>query len=201
MQIDRRVVPGLAQERDDALRLAERIGADEMGALGKQRDRVQKLGDLGVGIAMAEHRQRECRLGDENVAGNELERRASRIGNVLVIAGGDDAHPVGGDGDLCRAKHMAGGMKRDCCAIDLEALTVGDRLIRAGEIVAVAQPHQIERLLGRQHGAVSGAGMIGMGVRDQRPLHRARRIDMETAEFAAHAGRRRHEDVFRTHVR
>ena len=36
MQIDRAVVTGLANERDDALRLAERIGADQMRALGKQ---------------------------------------------------------------------------------------------------------------------------------------------------------------------
>ena len=51
VQIDRLVVAGLAEQRDDALRLAERIGADEMRALGKQRDRVQQLGDLAVGVA------------------------------------------------------------------------------------------------------------------------------------------------------
>ena len=91
VQIDRRVVAGLAQQRDHALRLAERIGADEMRALGKQRDRAQQLGDLAVGIAVAEHRQREGRLGDEHVARHQLERRAGRIGDVLVVAGGDDA--------------------------------------------------------------------------------------------------------------
>ena len=80
VQIDRLVVAGLADERDDALRLAERIGADEMRPLGKQRDRMQQLGDLAVGIAVAEHRQSERRLGDEHVASDQLERRAGRIG-------------------------------------------------------------------------------------------------------------------------
>ena len=42
VQIDRLVVAGLPDQRDHALRLAERIGADEMRALGKQRDRVQR---------------------------------------------------------------------------------------------------------------------------------------------------------------
>ena len=46
VQIDRLVVAGLADQRDHALRLAERIGADQMRALGKHRDGMQELGDL-----------------------------------------------------------------------------------------------------------------------------------------------------------
>ena len=124
MQIDRRVVAGLAQQRDHALRLAERIGADEMRALGKQRDRMQQFGDLAVGIAVAEHRQRERRLGDEHVARHEFERRAGRIGDVLVIAGSDDAQAVRLDRDLRRAEHVAGRMERDRRAAELHALAV-----------------------------------------------------------------------------
>ena len=80
VQIDRRVVAGLAQQRDHALRLAERIGADQMRALRKQRHRRQQLLHLVRRIAMAEHRQAERRLGDEDVAGHHFERRAGRIG-------------------------------------------------------------------------------------------------------------------------
>ncbi len=90
-------------------------------------------------------------------------------------------------------------MERHRRAAEREALAVADRLRRAGEILAVAQPHQVERLLRRQHRAVAGAGMVGMGMRDQRPLDRPRRVDMEAAALAADAGRRRHQDVFRTH--
>ena len=181
VQIDRRVVAGLAQQRDHALRLAERIGADQMRALGKQRDGTQKFCDLAVGIAVAEHRQREGRLGDEDVAGHQLERRAGRIGDVLVIAGGDNAQSIGLDRDLRRAEHVAGGMERHLGAAEVDAFAIARCLRRPGEILAVAQPHQIERFLRRQHGAVAGAGVVGMGVRDQRPLDRPRRIDMKTA--------------------
>jgi len=37
---------------------------------------------------------------------------------------------------------------------------------------------------------MTGAGMIGMGVRDQRALDRTGGVDMEAAELAAHTGRR-----------
>jgi hypothetical protein len=47
---------------------------------------------------------------------------------------------------------------------------------------------------------VSGARMVGMGMRDQRALDWARRVDMEGTGLAANAGRRRKEDVFRTHI-
>ena len=120
--------------------------------------------------------------------------------NVLVIAGGDDAQAVRLDRDLRRAEHMAGGMERDFGAVEVDAFAIGDRLGRAGEILAIAQPHQVERFLRRQHRAMAGAGMVGMGMRDQRPLDRPRRIDMEGAELAAHAGRRRHQDVFGAHA-
>ena len=55
-----------------------------MRALRKQRDRMQELGDFAVGVAVPEHRQREGRLGDEDVAGDELERRAGRIGATFL---------------------------------------------------------------------------------------------------------------------
>ena len=96
---------------------------------------------------------------------------------------------------------MAGGMERHFGAAEFDALAIGRRLRRAGEILAVAQPHQVERLLRRQHRAMAGAGMVGMGVRDQRPLDRPRRVDMEGAKLAADAGRRRHQYVFRSHRR
>src|SRR3546814_11528109 len=39
---------------------------------------------------MAEHRQAEGRLGDEDVARDDFERRAGRVGAALVVAGDDD---------------------------------------------------------------------------------------------------------------
>ena len=68
VQVDRRVVAGEAKQRDHALRLAQRIGADQMGALRKQRHRGQQFLHLVRRIAVAEHRQPEGGLGDEDVA-------------------------------------------------------------------------------------------------------------------------------------
>ena len=99
-----------------------------MRALGKQRDRSQQLSDLVGRVAVAEHRQAEGGLGDEDVAGHQLERRAGRVGRVLVVAGGDDAGALAGNRDLRRAQHMAGGMKLDGDVAEPQLLAIGDGL-------------------------------------------------------------------------
>ncbi len=91
VNVDRLVVAGGAQHRHQALRLAECVGADKMCALRKERDRPHELRDLSIRMVMAENRQAERRFGDEDVAGYQLEWCAGRIGDVLVVAGGDYA--------------------------------------------------------------------------------------------------------------
>lgn len=181
----KRVPTGGAQQRDDALRLAERVGADKMRSLGKHLHRMQQLCDLAFGIVRAEHRQTERCLGDEHIAGDRLERRAGRVGDVFVIAGSDDARAFALYPDLGGTEHVAGGVKADFHAAELEGFAVTDRLRRAGEIVAVAQPHDVERFLRRQYGAVRNQGLAD----------RAGRIDMKVAGLATQAGRRQDEDV------
>ena len=53
---DTPVAAGRADQRDDALGFAERIGADQVAALGKQRERGDEPGDFRLGLAVAEHR-------------------------------------------------------------------------------------------------------------------------------------------------
>jgi hypothetical protein len=86
---------------------------------------------------------------------------------------------------------MAGGAKRHCDAAETDAFAITDGLHGAGKIVAVPQPHHVERLLGRQNRTVAGAGVIGVRVGDERALDRTSRIDMEGTWLAAHARRRR----------
>ena len=95
---------------------------------------------------------------------------------------------------------MAGGIERDCHGADLERLAIAQRLRGPGEILAIAQPHQIERLLGGEHAAMTGARMIGMAMGDHRLLDRPDRIDMEAASRAAKAGRRERKDVLGAHL-
>jgi hypothetical protein len=93
---------------------------------------------------------------------------------------------------------MPGGVERDCRPGQRDTFAIWERLGTAGEILAVAKPHEVERFLGRQHGTMAGAGMIGMGVGNDRAFDRSGRVDMEAAAFAADPGRRRHENVFRS---
>ena len=52
---------------------------------------------------------------------------------------------------------------------------------------------------GDQHGAMPGAGMVGMTVGDHGPLDRAHRIDVEAAGLAAQTGGNWQQDVLGTH--
>jgi hypothetical protein len=199
VQIDRRVVAGFAKQRDHALRLAERIGADQMRPLRKQRDRGQELPDLVAGGTVTKHRQPEGGLGDEDIAGHHFERRAGGVRRVLVVAGGDDAGVLAGHRDLRRAQHMAGGVKFEGDITEFYRFAIGDGLGAAGKMVAVAQPHHVERFLRGQHRAMAGPGVVGMAVGDHGALDRPHRIDMKAAGLAAQTGGDGHQDVLRAH--
>ncbi len=93
---------------------------------------------------------------------------------------------------------MPGGVQRNLRAGKADAFAVGQGLRRAGEILPIAQPHQVERLRRCQHGAMPRAGVVGMGVNVDGALDRPGRVDMEAAAFAANAGRRGDENVFRS---
>ena len=81
-----------------------------------------------------------------------------------------------------------------------EFLAIGDRLRTAGKIVAIAQPHHVERFLRRQHRAMAGPGVVGMAVGDHGTLDRPHRVDMEAAGLAAQAGSSWQQDVLRAHL-
>jgi hypothetical protein len=46
---------------------------------------------------------------------------------------------------------------------------------------------------------MASARMVGVTMRDHSLVHRLRGIDMETADFAVHAGGRRQEKIFGPH--
>jgi hypothetical protein len=88
------VISGLTEHRDQALRLAKRIGAHKVCAVRKQANGMQQLCNLGRGIAVAKDGQSERGLGDEDIASDQFEWRAGRIRDILVVAGCDDAQTV-----------------------------------------------------------------------------------------------------------
>ena len=95
---------------------------------------------------------------------------------------------------------MPSRMELDRDVAEPQFLAVSNCLRAAGEVLAIAQPHHVERLPGGQHRAVAGPGMVGMAVGNQRALDRPHRIDMEAARLAAQAGRLGRQDVLRAHV-
>ena len=171
-----------------------------MRAFREQGNGMQELGDLGLWIAVAKHGQPEGRFGNEYIARHALERRAGRIGDVFVVAGGHDSQAVGDDLDLCRAEHVSGWMESHRRAIELDGLAIAYGLRRSGEIFAIAQSHEIERFPGGEHGAMAGAGVVGVAVGNHGFVHRLRWIDMEPAEPAAQAGGRRQQNVLGAHL-
>ena len=76
---------------------------------------------------MAEDRQAERRLADEDIAGERLEGGAGRVGLALVIARDDDALPALREPDLRRAQHVAGGMEAHIDVAEPQALAVARR--------------------------------------------------------------------------
>ena len=135
---------------------------------------MQQPVDLAARVGMAEYRQAERRLGDEDVARHRLERRTGRVLAPLVVARHDDPLARMLEHDLRRAEHMAGGDEADVDLADAEALAIGHGF---AVLLAIAGRHDRQRLRRRPDFAVSAARMVGMAVRDERACLRLRRID------------------------
>src|SRR5712691_4636528 len=130
MQVDRLVIAGGAQQRDEALTLAEGVDADKMAAFGKEANRMQELLDLVAVRRVAENRQPEGRLGDEQIAALRLEAGAGRVGAALIVARDHDAGAAIVDYRLGAAEDVA---RRNQGNRDVAAryrLAVADRLQR-----------------------------------------------------------------------
>ena len=99
---------------------------------------------------------------------HQLERRAGRIGDVLVVAGRDDAQCRCTSTAICaEPSTWPAGWNVTVAPPSVDASRRSAiACVRAGEILAVAQPHQVERLLRRQHRAVAGARVVGMAMGD-----------------------------------
>ena len=93
---------------------------------------------------------------------------------------------------------MAGRMKRDPDAVDLDPLAPLGHLPLGREILAIAQSHDIERAPGRKHMAVAGPRMIGVAMRDQGAVHRLHGVDEEVSRRAVEPLRDGTQQVFET---
>src|SRR5260221_385882 len=154
-----------AQQRQHALALAERIDADDMTALREELHRMEQLADLLRIGWMAEYRQPEGRLGDEDIAALRLEGRAGRVGPALVVAGDDDAAPAILEHDLRAAEHMTGRREADRDIAEADRLAIAQRLQRAAGFLAKPALHDGERLGCGQDAAGRGPGALTITMR------------------------------------
>ncbi len=196
MDGDGRIVPRRPRQRDHPLRLAERIGAHQMRAAGELGHAGQQPPGLHHRSGMAEDRQAEGRLGDENIAGHRLPRQADRVRRAAIVARDQNARTVvRHDQDLRRAEDMAGRMKADRDRSDAQRPLGG--LTAPGEILAIAQRHDLQRLARRHHRAMAGAGVVGMAMGHQRARHGAEGVDVEIPHGAVKPGLGRIDDLLR----
>jgi hypothetical protein len=188
VQVNRRVIAGGAEFGDQALAFAERVAADDMGALREHGLGGQETGDLGLRVGVVEDRQAERGFGDEDVAGGGFEWGAGRVRLALVVAGDDGAGAGVLQHNLSRAQYVAGGDEGDGDAVDVNRLVVGQILLRVPcPLRAHAGAHNGEGVRRGQHIGVAGAGMVSMGVGDDGAVHRANGVDIKIPRFAKKA--------------
>ncbi len=179
-----RVIARTAQQRDQPLRLAQRVGAHQMRPLRKGAERAQQPFHFVLRARMAEDGQAERRLGDEDVAGDGLEGRAGGIRRALVVARDHHAQAVRLDNGLRAAQDMPRRHEAQADAADTQHFAIGRGLGAAGEALAIARCHDGQRFRRRQHRPVAAAGVVGMAVGDDGARHRPHRVDVEIARRA-----------------
>jgi hypothetical protein len=142
---------------------------------------------------MMEHRQGECRLGDEDVAGHRLEGRAGRVGPALEIARHDDALAFVCKHCLRRSQDVAGRREAHIDLADPYAFAIFQRLLVGIGHILEACAHDRQRFGSGQCRTMAGPRMVAMAVRDHGARHGDGRIDIEIAGLAIEAARRRIE--------
>ena len=192
MQPDRPVPARLAQQRDQPLALAQRVAADDMRPLGKQRHAGQQPADLLLRRRMVKYRQRERRLGHEHVARHRHEAGAGRIGGALVVAADHRPRALVLHRHLRTAQHVPCRLQPYAHIVDAHRLAPAQRLLRLPcPPLAEPDPHQRQRVRACQHGAMARTRVIGMRMGDHGTIHRPGRINKEAAGLAPQPLRRR----------
>lgn len=138
---------------------------------------------------MVKDRQRKGCLSDEHIARHRHEGRTGGIGPTLVVAGNNDTCSLALNRNLRRTQNMTCRMKADGNAVQRDGFPKIDRLRRPGKVRAVAQRHDVKRLPRGQRFIMTGTGMVGMAMSNQRPRHRSHRIDIEIADRTIETGR------------
>ncbi len=179
---DRRIDAG-----QDALRLAQSVGEEDTGTAGGLvgPPPVVDRREDGFGRRPAIDGQAEGRLGNEGVGAHALERGAGGVRVGLVVTADDPGLATVGHAHLGRAEDVAGGVEGDGHTVDVGRHAVGQRL--DARLRPHAQAQDALARCGAQVSGRAGAGVVAVGVGDDRARHRLPRIDEEVARGAVEA--------------
>ena len=126
--------------------------------------------------------QAERGLGDEGVAADRLERRAGGVGVGLVVAGDDPDLASMLEAHLGGAEDVAGRVKRDADAIDIDGIAVGQASDAGARFQTVGKNPESRR--GGEVGPAAPGDVVAVGVGDDGAIHRGPGIDVEVARLA-----------------
>ena len=88
---------------------------------------------------------------------------------------------------LRRAEHMPCRCERHINAVYADDFAEFCWLALSREVLAIARRHDVDRFWCCEHGAVSGAGMVGMAMCDDGAINGANRIDVKITDRAIKA--------------
>lgn len=163
VEVDRLLMTSSAKLADNPLRFAKRISADQNAPARVGMEALQQSVDLTSRPRMPEHRKSECRLGDEDIAGDRDEAGASWVGPSFVISGDHDLFALVLEDDLRRAEYVPGGHEADAHVANAEAFVIcGDLPV----LPPATDVHDCQRFGCRQHRSMSTTRMVGVAVRD-----------------------------------
>lgn len=178
MQENRGVVPGLTDQFDDPLCLAKRIGTNDMASVRLGLDRGQKTGDFPRRVRMLEHRQAKGGFGYEKIAGHQFKGLCRAVGMRLVVTCHNRDTALIGQSDLGAAKDMPGWKQSDCHRPVDKRFAKVEFLERSSAVGTISLFHDGDCLRRRQHMFMSGTGMVGMPMSDDRAPDRTCRVDI-----------------------
>src|ERR1700726_860162 len=125
---------------------------------------MQQLVDLDPVGRMAEDRQSEGSLRDEEIAVARLEGRASRVRPALVVAGDDDPRAAVVEHDLRAAQHVTGGDEAYRDPVDRDGFAIVEPLQRTSGQLAVTRLHDRDCTWRCEHALVARPSVVAVPV-------------------------------------
>ena len=174
VDINGRIIACAPQFRDDALRLAERIGTYQYAPFCMRGAGGEQFGNLILNWRVGEHRQAKGRLGNQHIASDRFKGRAGRVKPPFIIPCYHHALARMFQQDLCRTQNMPSRVKAYLHPICFKPIAIRHGRAHFG---AITQRHDRQRLWRCPDRSMPTARMVGMAMCHQRAFGGSRRVN------------------------